>query len=295
MLHLVRATYAACFLALALLVIAGCGESKAPPQGAPADAPPAPDIDQGKESQPPETKTAAADGDWATLSGRIVFDGKPPVPKPIDTTKDPTCKEKLTTENILVSPDGGLANAVIMLRTKKVPVHPDYKAAKGEVALDNKNCRFEPHVQVVQLAQQLMIKNSDPTGHNTNVAPIQPRNTAFNQMLAQSAQPIPYKFAAEEGVPIPVKCNIHPWMSAWLVVREDPYAAVTDKDGRFTIKNLPAGKELEFRLWQEAAGYLKNATFKGGKTDARGTFKFKLKPGDNDLGDIKVSGSIFKQ
>src|SRR5690606_3600744 len=72
-----------------------------------------------------ETKTAAADGDWGTLTGRIVFDGKAPAPAPIDTAKDPACKAKLETEHLVVGPDGGLANAVIMLRTKNVKVHPD--------------------------------------------------------------------------------------------------------------------------------------------------------------------------
>jgi hypothetical protein len=106
---------------------------------------------------------------------------------------------------------------------------------------------------------------------------------------------VKYKFGAEEGLPVQVGCNIHPWMGAWLVVRKDPYAAITDADGKFTIKDLPAGKELEFGLWQESSGYLKNAAYKGGKADARGRFKIKIKPGSNDLGDIKVSPAIFKK
>jgi hypothetical protein len=291
---------------VSLSTLSGCGEAPAPPAGAPTEQPSGVTIDQGQEGAPPETapadgaaapqtKTAAlADGEWGTLTGRIVFDGKAPAPKPIDTSKDPTCKEKLTTENLIVSPDGGLVNAVVMLRTKGVKIHPDYdKTATAELTLDNKNCRFEPHVQVVRLKQPLLLKNSDPTGHNTNIAPL--LGKPINPILAANSEPIPYNFTAEEAVPVKVSCNIHPWMGAWIVARTDPYAAVTDKDGRFTIKDLPVGKELEFRLWQESAGYLKNATFKGGKADARGTFKLKLKPGENDLGDIKVSSSIFKK
>ncbi len=241
-----------------------------------------------------ETKTAAADGDWGTLTGRIVYDGKAPAPQSIDTAKDPNCKVPLKTENLLVGPNGGLENAIIMLRTKNVKVNPEYeKTATDDVVLDNHNCRFEPHVEVVRLSQTLLLKNSDPTGHNSNLAPLQ--NPAINPILAAGGEPVPYHFSIEEAVPVKVGCNIHPWMGAYIVARKDPYAAVTDKDGNFTIKDLPAGKELEFRLWQESAGYLKNAKFKGGKADTRGTFKYKIKPGENDMGDITVSSSIFKK
>lgn len=296
----------ACMFFAASATLAGCGQAASPPPGAP-DKAEAPKIHQGEEAAPAtnessasttqpvvEVRTAAADGEWGTLKGRIVFDGKAPAPAPVDTSKDAVCKVPLTTENMLVSPDGGLENAVIMLRTKNPKVHPDYeKTAKDEVVLDNKDCRFEPHVQVVRLSQTLMLKNSDPTGHNSNITPI--LGTPINPVLAAGGEPVPYKFSAEEAIPVKVGCNIHPWMGAYVVARKDPYAAVTDKDGNFVIENLPAGKELEFRLWQENAGYLKNAALKGGKADARGTFKLKIKPGDNDLGDIKVAASVFKK
>lgn len=293
-----RVSRLALLLSAALLSVSGCGEPAAPPPGAPSETSPV-TIDPGTPSEPaavPETKTAdtSSAGDWGTLSGRIVYDGKAPTPAPIDTSKDPNCKARLTEEKLLVGPDGGLADAVIMLRTKDVPVNPEYaKAADAKVELTNKNCRFEPHVQIVRLSQELLLKNDDPTGHNTNLAPL--KNQAINPILAVGADPIPYKFSLEESVPVKVSCNIHQWMGAWIVPRSDPYAAVTDKDGKFTIKDLPAGKELEFRLWQESAGYLKNATFKGGKADVRGTFKIKIKPGENNLGEIKVSSSIFKK
>ncbi len=305
MIKTTRFVFASLFMAAAA-AFTGCGQAASPPPGAP-DKAEAPQINQGEETAPAadqssasvtqpvfEVRTAAADGDWGTLKGRIVFDGKAPAPAPVDTSKDAACKTPLTTENLLVSPDGGIQNAVIMLRTKNPKVHPDYeKTASDEVVLDNKNCRFEPHVQVVRLSQTLMLKNSDPTGHNSNITPI--LGTPINPVLAAGGEPVPYKFTAEEAIPVKVGCNIHPWMGAYVVARKDPYAAVTDKDGNFVIENLPAGKELEFRLWQENAGYLKNAAFKGGKADARGTFKLKIKPGDNNLGDIKVPASVFKK
>jgi hypothetical protein len=234
--------------------------------------------------------------DWGTLKGRFVYDGKPPEPKPIEATKDQqVCgKHKLYDEGMLVDKDGGVANAIVMLRTKNVPVAPSYESAANEqVVLDNKDCRFEPHVAVVRTSQALALKNSDPIGHNSKVDPLQ--NPGINPILPVGGDPIVQKFATEEALPIKVGCNIHPWMGAWLVVRKDPYAAVSGTDGKFEIKDLPAGKELEFVAWQEQPGYVKNAAFKGGKTDARGRFKITIKPGDNDLGDIKLSPSLFKK
>jgi plastocyanin len=237
--------------------------------------------------------TGALAADWGTLTGRFVYDGKAPTPAPIDTSKDPMCKVKLTDEDLLVDAKGGLANAVIILKSKNVPVNPAYESsAKDNVELDNKNCHFEPHVLVVRTSQTLLLKNSDPTGHNTNIASIS--NDGINPILAAGADPLKHKFAKPEVRPVKVGCNIHTWMGAWLIVRTDPYAAVSDKTGTFTIKDLPAGKELEFGLWHEKAGYLRNAGFKGGTSDSKGNFKYKIKPGENNLGDIKVSGSIFK-
>jgi plastocyanin len=239
---------------------------------------------------------SASAEEWATLTGRFVIDGKPPAPVTIEATKDQqVCgKHKLFDEGLLVDKDGGIANVVIMLKTKGVPVAPSYESsATDKVVLDNKNCRFEPHISVVRTSQTLELKNSDPIGHNSKIDPL--TNPGINPILPAGGDPVLHKFASEEGVPVKVGCNIHPWMGGYLVVRKDPYAAVSDSSGKFTIKDLPAGKELEFALWEEHPGYLKGATFKGGKADTKGRFKIKLKPGENNLGDIKVSGSLFKK
>ena len=80
-----------------------------------------------------------------------------------------------------------------------------------------------------------------------------------------------------------------------MLIRPNPYAAVSSDKGEFTIKDLPAGKELEFQLWQEKAGYLANAKNKDVKVDKKGRFKYTVKPGENNLGDFVVAASVFKK
>ena len=95
-----------------------------------------------------------------------------------------------------------------------------------------------------------------------------------------------------------VGCNIHTFMGGKLLVRKSPYAAVSQADGKFEIKNLPAGKELEFQFWHEKKGNLKEVALKGatgGKADTKGRAKIMIKAGSNDLGDIKLPASLFKK
>ncbi len=189
--------------------------------------------------------------------------------------------------------DGGLKNALVYLKTDNVDVAPEYeKTAKDDVVLDNKTCRFEPHVSILRVGQPLVIKNSDTVGHNTKAEAF--KNTSFNDIIPAGSE-IKKTWDQAETLPVKIGCSIHTWMGGYILVRSDPYAAVTNADGKFTIKDLPAGKELDFQLWQEKSGYLKEAKNKDVKVDKKGRFKLKLKPGENDLGDIVVSPSIFKK
>ncbi|MCA9264561.1 MAG: hypothetical protein KDA60_11955 [Planctomycetales bacterium] len=231
--------------------------------------------------------------DWGTLKGRIVFDGTPPKANKINVTKDVQfCgKFDLLTEDVTVNADNkGVSDVIIYLYdTKGVDIHPDYeKTAKDTVRLDNVNCRFEPHVCLLRTTQTLVLGNKDEVAHNSKVDCLS--NQAINPLIpANSEQEV--SFSKVEKRPVNVSCNIHPWMSATLVVQDHPYMASTDKDGNFAIENLPAGTwEFQFRH----AKYITDVKLNGKKEKwSRGRAKLKVAAGDNDLGDILVDPDAF--
>lgn len=239
--------------------------------------------------------TAARADEWGTIKGRFVFGGDAPAAPELKADKDvEVCgKHKLLAEELVVGGDKGVANVVVFVRDKGVKVHPDLTGKADKVVLDNKNCRFDPHVAVVQTGQTLVIKNSDTVGHNSNVATI--KNPPSNNLIPAGGE-APVTFTSEEAIPAQVTCNIHPWMKSWLVVRPNPYAAVSKADGSFEIKNVPAGGELELQIWHEKAGYVGEVTI-GGKAEkiAKGRKKVKVAAGDNDLGEMILDANLFKK
>jgi plastocyanin len=233
--------------------------------------------------------------EWGSLKGKFVVDGTVGEPPAINANKDPeTCaKHPLVDEMVVVGEGGGLANAVIFIYSRKeIEAHPDYGDTKSAepAVLDNKACRFEPHIVVVRAGQTLDVKNSDPIGHNTNVAFIQ--NPAFNQLIAGSGS-VALTPAKAEPLPAAVACNIHPWMKGYVVVQQHPYMAVSNDKGEFEIKNIPVGTH-EFVFWHEGKGFMKNMTLKGGKTNAKGRAKLKIAAGETlDLGEIKIPAAAL--
>jgi hypothetical protein len=240
--------------------------------------------------------SVASAAEWGTLKGKFVLDTAAPEPLALkNTDKDGCNKFPLVDEGIVAGKNNELANVFVYLRTKAKEVAPSYAEQKGsEVILDNKNCRFEPHCVIVTTDQKLVVTNSDPFAHNSNITPFKPANKPENPLIPAGGK-FEKVFKAGEALPINVSCNIHPWMSAKMLIRDDPYAAISAADGTFEIVDLPAGKELEFQFWQESGGNVAAASFKGGKSDTKGRFKLKIKAGDNDLGEIKVPLKSIKK
>ncbi len=233
---------------------------------------------------------------WGTITGKVVVDGTPPQ-LPLLVTKGDTavnnasvCAVKdIPNDKLIVGKKGGLANCFVyhFQRRGKVDIHPDLKKpAQEKVQFDYKGCIFTPHVLVVRTDQKVNVINSDAIGHNLHTFPL--RNDGKNLLLAANDKKgIEIDFQKGEPLPVQVTCDIHPWMTArWFVV-EHPYAVVTDKEGKFTIKLVPEGKH-KFRIWHEIPGYIK----KDGERD----FKVDLKAGQTiDLGVIKVSAADLKE
>jgi plastocyanin len=236
-----------------------------------------------------------ASAEWGTLKGRFVLSGELPAAAALTVDKDvEVCgKHKLVSEEVVVGDNKGVANVVVFVRDKKVKVKPELEAAakEGKPVLDNLNCRFEPHVLFVQAGQELVIKNSDPVGHNSNIATV--KNAPSNNLIPAGGQ-VTSKFSSDEAIPAQVTCNIHPWMKGWIVVRDNPYATVSKADGSFELVDLPA-EEVELQFWHEKAGYIGEMTINGkAEKVSKGRKKMKVVAGETDLGEIGLDAKLFK-
>ena len=237
--------------------------------------------------------SAARADEWASIKGRFVYGGDAPAAAELKADKDvEVCgKHKLVAEELIVGGDKGVANVVVFVRDKDVKVNPELKATEPAV-LDNKSCRFEPHVLFVQTSQPLVIRNSDTIGHNSNVATV--KNPPSNNLIPAGGE-TKVTLSSDEAVPAQVTCNIHPWMKGWIVVRPNPYAAVSKADGTFEIQGVPVG-EVELQVWHEKAGFVGEMTI-GGKAEktSKGKKKVAVAAGGTDLGEIVLAPAAFQK
>ena len=241
-----------------------------------------------------EAEDSAATGTgWGTLKGRFVFAGTPAEAKALIVDKDTeVCSVggmKLVDRSVLVDASSkGLANVVVFARkTSRVKT----AAAEAPAIFDQKNCEFLSPVFAARVGQQVDVRNSDPIGHNTNIA-----GSSFNQLIP-AGQGTAYKPDAETGMPTMVTCNIHPWMKAYAVFRKDGYVAVSSADGSFSIPDLPAGETIEFQVWHERSGGPNGAVGLEKpdlKWTPKGRFQIKLEADEvKDLGTLEVPASAI--
>lgn len=237
---------------------------------------------------------AHAEEGYGTISGRIVLDGEVPKPKVLIAqgmqVKDAAvCAVKeLQSDSLVVDPKSkGIANIFIYLSKAPENIHPSLKetpATKKTLVQDQVACKFIPHAMFVRVDQTVNVKTSDACAHNFHTYPL--KNEPQNFILPANAPvAVPVKNELSELLPYSVKCDIHPWMKAYWLVLDHPYAVVTSADGTFKIENLPAG-EHEFRVWQERSGYLGLGTRRG--------FKVTVESGKETKLDFKAPLDKFK-
>jgi plastocyanin len=200
---------------------------------------------------------------YGTIKGRLVWGGDTAIPSAVLEEKgkadkdpnvcakdqsiisheleiDPTNKGVKYGYAYIVRPKGANPGAVKAL-----------VAAKPTVEVDQKNCDFVPHSTAIHVEQTLVLKSSDPTGHNVRLTGF--ANSGLNQNVAPNGQ-ISVKLQAER-LPMRVACDIHPWMHGHVMIFDHPFFAVTGSDGSFEIKGVPEG-EQNVVVWQEKVGYV---------------------------------------
>jgi plastocyanin len=188
-------------------------------------------------------------GDEGSIRGTVFLTGRPPANPRIDQSADPACvarNPRARTEWI-VGRKGRLAGVFVYIKTGAPLDEYSFAAATPRVVLDQQGCRFIPHVLGMQTSQTLEVRNSDPTTHNVHGTP--KLNPEWNQSQPAGGTPLIMKFGHSELM-VPIKCNQHPWMKAYVGVLSHPFFAVSDRNGAFTIEGLPPGN-YTLGTWHE--------------------------------------------
>ncbi|HKV06021.1 MAG TPA: carboxypeptidase regulatory-like domain-containing protein [Candidatus Acidoferrales bacterium] len=254
----VRAVALALWIALTISV-AGC--SKKEPE----------------ESAEPPAPTAVVDpATSGSITGTVRLEGAPPEFKPIDMSAEAACMKAnprpVVPAIVVTGPHDALANAVVYVKSGLGRYR--YELSQQSVALDQKGCMYDPRVLAMTVDQTLEVKNEDPTIHNVHPMPI--LNHAWNKSEPVGEPPIEAKFTKPE-LAIPIACNIHPWMRAFLFVFDNPYFAITPKTGTFELKNLPPGT-YTIEAWHERFGKRDETVTLGAKGSATVAFVFSAAP-----------------
>jgi hypothetical protein len=246
-------------------------------------------VDGGKPATSTDGSAAPGSGGSGTFVGRVVFDGTRPtqgvIYKKGTADKDSSvCSASgdIPKEDLVVSESNGVANVFVFL--DKAPAGSSVTPPTEPVIFDQQNCRFTTHALFARVGQTVRLLNDDDVLHNTRCSGV--RNGSVNNTVGKKDRTgiaLVYKRAERE--PFPVKCDLHSWMSAYHLVLDHPFAAVSDADGNFKIENLPAGT-YQFKVWHERGD--------GGKPGLlESKYKVVIKGGDNSPVEIKTDAKKF--
>lgn len=191
------------------------------------------------------------------ITGKVTLNGTAPAEKEITPLKDDaTCGKLISgtpmTKFFVVGPNKELADVVVMLKSDALKGKSTGAGAPA-VVLDQKGCEYTPQILAVQTGQTITVKNSDPVMHNVHTVPAAgSANKEENKPQGAGAPDLNFAVTAPENF-YKFKCDVHPWMFAWVTAVDHPYFAVTAKDGTFTIKDVPPGKYKIAALHRKAA------------------------------------------
>ncbi len=207
------------------------------------------------------------------IQGKISFDGKAPKMKSLRMDADPICVANNTVvprrEWLILDENNGIKNVLVFVKeSSNKSLEGEFNAPENPAVIDQNGCVYVPHVLGVMVGQKLDILNSDGTLHNIHALP--KVNKEFNKAMPRSKKRMTVQFDKSEA-PFKVKCDVHPWMGAFIGVFEHPYFAVTDDDGSYVISGLEPG-DYVIEAWHERLGS-QTANVTVGDSAANFTFK----------------------
>src|ERR1051326_2838592 len=272
--------FVAMMIALTLVLALGCGKGKEA----------ADNEEQGEDDQAGTTAAAsntagtaapaaapvanaAVSADAATITGTVKLDGTAPKMAPLQMAADPYCQSQhpnganANDEEVVVGPAGELANVIVYI--KNAPAGP---TPSTPATIDQRGCKYYPHVQVMEVNQPIQIKNDDATLHNIHAMPA--INSQFNEGQPVQGMVSTKKFDKVEMTPFRIKCDVHGWMKSYMAVLPHPYWGVSQMNGTFTIPNLPPG-QYTIVAWHEKYGQQEQNITVGAKEQKTVAFTFK--------------------
>lgn len=226
-------------------------------------------------AEPAASPTTAVDPSTAgTIRGTVILEGQPPELRPIDMSSEPACRKlnagPVIPPEVVTGPNGGLANVVVYVKSG-LGEYGGFKTPQNSVALDQKNCMYEPRVVALMVNQPLEIHNDDATIHNVHA--MAKENKEWNKGQRAGGPAIETSFSQPE-LAIPFMCNVHPWMRAFVFVFAHPYFDLTSKTGEFELKGLPPGT-YTIEAWHERYGTQDQSVTIGPRETGQVSFRYK--------------------